>query len=125
MKFKRIFTNWKVILLLVFVAFSLVSIFSLTPALFSEKGVTIRGVDLNSSALDAGIQNPTGKMQPLAREQVLALNGKSVHSVEEYHLIESQLMLNRSVQVQTTKQVYNVVTVANEEAKPSLGLRVS
>ncbi len=125
MKLKRIFTHWKVLLLLFFLLFSLISIFSLSPPWFQEQGVSIRGVDANSSALEAGIHNPTGRTTPLEREQVIALNGKRVTSVEEFTFIESTLAPNRSALVQTTKQVYNIVPTVNGQGKPTLGLRVT
>ena len=79
---KKIFTHWKVVLLLVFLLFAVVA---MRPQLLGNEGVAIRRVLPNSSASIAGIENPSGRLAPVARERVLSVNGIPVNSVAEYY----------------------------------------
>ena len=62
MKLKKIFLNTKVIVLLLFIIFSLIAI---QPQIFGTEGVSIKSVSPNSSASNAGIQNPSSAQTPL------------------------------------------------------------
>jgi preprotein translocase subunit SecD len=66
--------TWKIWLLIIFVAFSLIAIFSLPPQ-FLEKGVLVKSVEQNSSALEAGIK-PGMK--------IISINNQEISSVEDY-----------------------------------------
>src|SRR3989338_564327 len=85
-KIKRILTNWRIIILLIFLVVSLVAIH---PTL--SKGVAIRNVITNSSASIAGIPQPKPNVQPVAREKILSINGKDVKDSDEYYKAISAL----------------------------------
>ncbi|HIG93319.1 TPA: hypothetical protein HA234_03925, partial [Candidatus Woesearchaeota archaeon] len=119
--FKNIFTNWRVLLLLTAVLLSLISIH---PRLFEGDTVTIRSVVPNSSALQAGIQNPSPRLTPLSREAIISLNGNRITSVDNYYSYLSTLKTNRTINVETNKGVYSVSARGNALGQVDLGLRV-
>src|SRR3989338_4187465 len=105
-KIKRILTNWRIIILLIFLVVSLVAIH---PTL--SKGVAIRNVITNSSASIAGIPQPKPNVQPVAREKILSINGKDVKDSDEYYKAISALQPNKTVYIKTSSTTYKLVTV--------------
>src|SRR3989338_5068172 len=100
-KVKKLITNWRVILLAVFIVLSVVAIH---PTL--SEGVAIRNVIANSSASVAGISQPRPNIQPVSRERVLSINNVLINDVEGYYKYVSSLSPNRHIQIKTTKQNY-------------------
>ena len=119
--FKEIFTNWRVVLL---IAMVLLSLLAIRPQLLGNDTVTIRSVVPNSSATQAGIQNPSPKLPPLGREQIVSLNGRAIKSVDEYYASLDSLKANRTINLETNKGVYSLPTGSNDLRKVDLGLRV-
>ena len=105
-KIKHILTNWRIIILLIFLVVSLVAIH---PTL--SKGVAIRNVITNSSASIAGIPQPKPNVQPVAREKILSINGKDVKDSDEYYKAISALQPNKTVYIKTSSTTYKLVTV--------------
>ncbi|MBI2666206.1 hypothetical protein HYX13_01195 [Candidatus Woesearchaeota archaeon] len=120
-KLKRIFLSWRVLLLVVFLIFALVS---LQPRIFGNEGITIRSVVPESSASIAGIENPSSKLTPLEKEKIISLNGEKITSIEEYFKKTATLIANKTVRVETNKRVYTLQTKENVLGKVDLGLRV-
>ncbi|MBU0457517.1 MAG: hypothetical protein ABH824_00375 [Nanoarchaeota archaeon] len=118
---KNIFTNWRVIILLIFLVFSVVAI---QPHVFGNEGATIRSVAYNSSASIVGMQNPSAKSTPLAKEKILSINGNKVLHSSDYYSLTSSLKDNRTTIIETNKQIYNLVNSADEKGKVNLGLKV-
>src|SRR3989344_430497 len=112
-KIKKLITNWRIILLVIFIALSLIAIH---PAL--SKGVAIRNVISNSSASIAGIPQPKPNVQPVARERILSVNNKPVNTIEDFYKYTSGIPPNKSLQIKTTKGAYKLTT------SEDLGLRV-
>ena len=104
-KFKKLLTNWKFILLVIFIVASIIAI---NPA-FSE-GVAIRSVLINSSASEAGISQPKPNIQPVSRERIIAINNEPINDIEDYYEFISGLKPNRTIQIKTNKGVYKLVT---------------
>ena len=104
-KIKKLITNWRIILLLVFIVVSIVAI---QPT--ASKGVAIRNVITNSSASIAGIPQPKPNVQPVARERILSINNKLINDVEDYYKYISDLVPNRTIQIKTTKGIYKLTT---------------
>ena len=117
LKLKKVFTNWKVILLLIFLV---LAIFSMRPQILGNDGVTIRSVAQNSSAANAGIENPSAKVVPVAKEKIISINGKKIIDLVDYYAELNQLAVNRSVRIETNRDIYNIRTT--QEA--NLGLTV-
>ena len=118
---KDIFLNWRVIILLVFLLFALISI---QPHFFGNEGVTIRSVAVNSSAARAGIQNPSPTSSPLAKEKIISFNGEKISSVGDYYSLSDNLKINRTVTIETSENIYSLYTKENEEGNVDLGLKV-
>src|SRR3989338_391889 len=104
-KIKKLVTNWRVIILAIFLVISLIAI---SPAL--SKGVAIRSIATNSSASIAGIPQPKPNVQPVSREKIIAINNKPINSVDDYYEYVSALPPNRALQIKTTKGTYKLIT---------------
>ncbi len=115
-KLKKIFTNVRVIILLVLLVLAIVAI---NPKPWI-KGVAINNVETNSSAAEAGIQKPAPSVKPVNRERLLAIDNKPINNIEEYYNYVNALGLNQSVQIKTTKQLYRL-----RAKEDGIGLKVS
>ena len=121
MKFKKIISNWKVIILLVFLLFAVVSI---RPQLFGNEGLTIRSVAENSSAAISGIGNPSPKLMPVSRERIISIDGEDISSLEDYYAQILGLEENSTVKIETNQGVYTTLVTVNEQDQIDLGLKV-
>ena len=72
-KLKRLLLNWRLLLLLIFLVFSVVAI---QPHFFGNDGASIRRVMPESAAFLAGMQNPSPSSTPLEKEKILSFNGE-------------------------------------------------
>ncbi|MBI2653668.1 preprotein translocase subunit SecD [Candidatus Woesearchaeota archaeon] len=112
-KLKKLITNWRVIMLVIFIVISIVAI---NPTL--SKGVAIRSVATNSSASIAGIPQPKPNVQPVAREKIIAINNRPIEDVGDYYNQISAIGPNRTITIKTTKGIYKLVS------SEDIGLRV-
>lgn len=103
---KKVFTNVRIIILVVFLVLSIVAIH---PS-FGREGVAIRGVLRNSSAAEAGLLSPLPNVQPMSREIILAMNNVPIATVEDYQTFVATLEHNQSVQIKTNKGLYRLTT---------------
>lgn len=104
-KLKKIFTNWKVVLLIITI---LLSIIAINPNPFA-KGVAIRTVERNSSAQIAGIAGPSPNKAPMTREVITAINNLPVKNSYDYYSLTSEINPNTTVQIKTNKGLYRLV----------------
>ena len=114
MKLKRIFTNFRVMILLFFLVAAIVVI-NPNPGI---EDVTIRNIIAESAASEAGMQNLKSTTSPRSRERILLMNNKPIKSIEEYYAFTSTLRPNQSVQIKTNKGFYKLTT------KPILNITV-
>jgi preprotein translocase subunit SecD len=105
-KLKKIITNVRVIILLIFLILAAVAI-NPRPGI---DGVVIGSVVKNSSASEAGIQQPAPNVKPVGRERILEINNKPIISVSDYYNYVDTLEPNQSVQVKTNKALYRLTT---------------
>lgn len=105
-KLKRLLTNWRVIILALFVLFML---FAIRPTPWNE-GVLIKNVVKNSSAALAGIPNPAPNAPPLTKEVILSINNKPIKNVQDYYAFVKTLRINQSIQIKTNKGLYKLIT---------------
>lgn len=105
-KIKRMLTNLRIIIFLVFV---LLMLFAIRPTPWNE-GVMIKSVVKNSSAALAGIQNPKPNLPPLSREVIISMNNKPIQDVQDYYAFVKGLRINQTVQIRTNKGLYKLVT---------------
>jgi preprotein translocase subunit SecD len=105
-KIKKIFTNFRVILVIVFLMLTIIAIHPNPWA----KGLAIRSVAKNSSASIAGIQSPTPTITPMSRERVLLINNKEINSLADYYEFVGTLGINRTFTIKTNKNIYKLTT---------------
>ncbi|MBN2881180.1 hypothetical protein JXM83_03945 [Candidatus Woesearchaeota archaeon] len=131
-KFKRIFTNWKVITLLIVLVFSIIAIH---PNLVDKSGVVVRYVEPNSPANVAGILNPEINENLLSKERIKFVMDIPVNSISDYHSALESVKQGQTVKITTTKKsglftretkVYNIlIPFSNDTNDDYLGLTVS
>tara|TARA_Y100000310_G_scaffold315603_1_gene366356 strand:- start:2598 stop:4370 length:1773 start_codon:yes stop_codon:yes gene_type:complete len=105
-KIKKIFTNVRVIILLVFLVLAVAAI-NPRPGI---EGVVIMNIITNSSAAEAGIQQPPPTAKPVSRERILEIDNRPVDDVVDYYNYANTLMPNQSVQLKTNKGLYRLTT---------------
>jgi len=110
-KFKKIITNVRVIILLVFLVLAIVAI-SPRPGI---EGIVIGNIITNSSASEAGLQQPTPTTKPVNKERILEINNRPVKNVVDYYNYISPLEPNQSVQIKTNRGLYRLITRADTE----------
>lgn len=108
LRVKKIFTNARVIVLLVFLLFAIVAI---RPNI-DAKGVAIRNVILNSSASIAGIQNPKPTDPPMSREVIIAINNLPIGTVEDYYNFVDKLEIGQVFTIRTNRNNYRITPKA-------------
>ena len=111
-KVKKIFTNARVIVLLVAIVLSIVAIH---PAPWKD-GVAIRTVLMNSSANVGGITSPKPTTPPMSREVIQFINNVPVEDLDDYYNVIDDLKINKTVQFITDKGRYRVTTIEKTEA---------
>ena len=101
-KLKKIFTNARVVVLLIFLVFAIVSIHP-DP---TRKGAAIRTVLTNSSASFAGIISPKPTSTPMSREVITSIDNIPVKNLQDYYDIVDSLRPNSTTNVQTDNNYY-------------------
>ncbi|MEM4267790.1 MAG: hypothetical protein QXK37_03070 [Candidatus Woesearchaeota archaeon] len=109
---KKIFTSWRIILLIVLLIFAAITIH---PSL-GKDGVAIRSIAKNSSAAAAGIQNPLPSDRPMSREVIKEINGKKISNEEDYYNVIENLKVGDIVKIKTEAKYEGT----GEKRKPSL-----
>ncbi|MCX6710166.1 MAG: hypothetical protein NTV63_04430 [Candidatus Woesearchaeota archaeon] len=119
---KRIFSNFKVIIVLVAIVLALIS---LSPNPF-RKGAAIRSVVPETPSALAGISSPSANSAPMSREVITAVNSISIKNAEEYYSSVSKIKPNTTVKITTNKGVYSIYSSNKTDANgfSDLGMRV-
>lgn len=104
-KLKSLFTNIRVIILLIFLVLAVVAIH---PS--SQEGVAIRSVARNSSAEHAGVESPDPASTPMSREVLLSMNGRPIRTENDYYSFVEDLEPNRTIQLKTSEGFYRLET---------------
>jgi preprotein translocase subunit SecD len=107
-KTKKIFTSFRVILLIVFF---IMAILTIHPNPWAD-GLAIRSVEKNSSAANAGIQSPGPEVRPMAREVIQTINNIPITSLKDYSDFTKTLQPNMTITIKTTKSLYRLQTQA-------------
>lgn len=102
MKFKRLITNWRVIILVLFMIFAYLTI---NPN-FNTSGVVVKAVELNSSASFAGFENPGASTMPTKLEVINSVNGKTITNLKDYSDIISSINNNETIRITSNKREY-------------------
>jgi preprotein translocase subunit SecD len=98
-KIKKFFSNWKILLYLVFFLLTLLAI---NPNPWNE-GATIRSVALNSTAYDAGMISPAPTDSPMSRERIIEVNRIPVSDQAEFERIIGTIPSNTTLTISTEK----------------------
>jgi preprotein translocase subunit SecD len=105
-KIKKIIKNWRVLLLLIFLVFAIVSI---KPMPWND-GVIIKTIEKNSSAAIGGLENPKPGLSPLSKEKIISINNHPIDTQQEYYDFVSELRPDVSLTIETNKEVYKLKT---------------
>ncbi len=98
--FKKLFSNVRIIIMLVFL---LLSVAAIHPN-FSADGVAIRTVVKNSSADLAGMGSPSPTSTPMSREVIEAINNMPIEDIEDYYDSISDIGPNQTITIKTNKK---------------------
>ncbi len=120
-KITKTLTNWRVLLLVILL---FLSVLAIKPQVFGTEGVEIYSMLANSSVTEAGLINPSSKIMPTARERIISVTGTEISTPEEYYSAVSELRPNRTVQLETNKQVYTFLTPEKVDGGVNLGIKV-
>ena len=101
---KKIFTNWRIVMMLIFLAVAIVAI-NPHPG---REGLAVRSVDLNSSAYLAGMQSPKANDAPVSRERILSVNNRPVASLQDYLDSTKNLIVNSTIYIKTDRNQYRL-----------------
>ncbi|MDO8510817.1 MAG: hypothetical protein Q7S55_01495 [Nanoarchaeota archaeon] len=118
-RMRKMLVNWRVLLL---VTFLLLSVLAIKPR-FATEGVELYSVQPDSSAAAAGIVIPN-KVMPTARERILSVDGTPTDTVQDYYSAISELRANKTVRLETNKQMYTFLAQENADGKVDVGIRV-
>ena len=110
-KLKKLLTNVRVIILIVFLFFAVVAIHPT----FRDDGVAIRSVAKDSAAALAGIKSPEPGTSPVNKEMILSINNQPIETLADYYSFTEQLDINKTLQIKTTSGVYRLTTQADVE----------
>ena len=96
-KAKQIFTNWRMIILIIFLVCSLILI---RPS-FEQEGVAIRSIEKESASYNADMMSPSPRDKPMLREVILKVNGVKVEGVDHFYELTSDLEVDEIVRIET------------------------
>ncbi|MFH1276158.1 MAG: hypothetical protein ABIH82_03530 [Candidatus Woesearchaeota archaeon] len=119
-RIKNIFKDWRVIMLIIFIVFALISI---KPQVFGNEGVTIRSVGQNSTAELAGVKNPSTHLTPLSREVIISIDRQEITNVDDFYRVTSLITPNQTIKVETNQKTYTFLVPASTD-KVDLGMKV-
>lgn len=104
-KFTKIFTNWKVLLLVFFI---IMAVWAISPQ-FGAEGVSIVAIEQNSSASLAGISPPKEGTLPLYRERIVEVDNKKISTVDEFNDAVSNIEPDQVLHITTNKDSYSLL----------------
>jgi preprotein translocase subunit SecD len=104
-KLKQIVKKTRVVILIIFLVLSLIAI---QFHVVGNGGIAVRSITKDSAAMIAGMQNPSST-QPMAREVIVSMNNKHIKNVQDYYDFVSELRINQSISVKTTKKSFCLV----------------
>lgn len=101
-KFKKIFSNFRILIYIIFV---FLTILAISPNPFAS-GVAIRNVKLNSSAYLAGLISPSPYEVPTHRERIIEINNIPVKNNFDFENIISTIPENTTLTIKTEKSTF-------------------
>ena len=101
---KKLFKKTRIWIL---VFFLVISYFAINPQ-FSSEGVSIKGIDPDSAAYQAGMRSPQQEISPTNYEKILEINGEQILNMDDYSSVINQITLSETVTIKTDIQVYSL-----------------
>ncbi|MBN1646087.1 hypothetical protein JW868_03560, partial [Candidatus Woesearchaeota archaeon] len=107
---KKLFTNTRIIILVVFLILALVAI---RPSFGASEGVTIRSIIKDSAAMHAQppFELPGVNTPPKSKLRILTVNGFDINGVKEYYDVVNEMKVNESLTVFTSDGMIHKLTV--------------
>lgn len=105
MKFKELFKEYKIWILIVV----LVACFFAINYQFGDRGIVVASIDPDSSAALAGIVAPSSDIQPTDKEKILFVNNKPVNNIREFADAVDSVQQGSSLRITTEKQTYIIL----------------
>lgn len=110
-KLKKIFTNPRVIILIIVILFGIVAI---NPQI-NPQGVAIRNVARGSPAYTAGVTSSAPNAAPTSKERILTFNGQVVTDTTQYYQLVEAVPANSSIVLTTSKSnTYTIRKTADD-----------
>ncbi|MFA6089249.1 MAG: hypothetical protein WC755_05265 [Candidatus Woesearchaeota archaeon] len=114
-KAKALFTNFRMILLIIVVLLAIVAIHPVF-----DGGVAVRSVSLNSSAYNVGMRSPEGNVWPTQKEAITQMDTTKISNINDYDNFMKSKIPGQKIQIRTTKGLYSVDVPENG----NIGLKV-
>lgn len=121
---KKIFTNWRVLLLIFVVLMALTSIFTVNPNNWFSDGVNIESVELNSSAAIGGMASPTSGTHPLNQERIQEVNGQEILNVEGFYNSLESVQAGETVTISTNVNNYVLLVNSDDLSEETIDLGI-
>lgn len=102
----KILKNVRIIILIVAIVLAFVAI---NPRPWQD-GATIRNIEKDSAAANAGIMASSPKTTPVLRERITSINGMPMRNEADYTQFTQTLQPNMTIRIDTNKQSYVVIT---------------
>lgn len=124
-KLKRIFTNWRILLVIIALVFSIIAIHPN----FDKRGVVIKSVEPGSPANLAGIVSQD-ELSSLGKERVYQIQNIPIVNQKDYYSAIKDLKQGQTVKITTSKQTYTAYIKdtnrsTNFTSEDVLGLTIS
>lgn len=104
MKFK-LKLSWRIWLLIIILAFSLISVFGIPPS-FSQKGVLVTSIELNSTAFEQGLRQD---------QIIISVDGQSITNLEDFSKsLSDKFIFNKSVKTIIQTKESEIVLFSNQ-----------
>ncbi|HLF55184.1 MAG TPA: hypothetical protein VI612_05715 [Candidatus Nanoarchaeia archaeon] len=105
-RIKQVLTNFKVIVLIIFL---LLGLFAINAKPWNQ-GVVIKAVKADSAAALAGMTSPKPNLPPMAKERIISINNEIIKDTNDYYAIIGQLETDQTVVIKTNKATYSLET---------------
>lgn len=101
----KIKLSWRIWLLIIILALSLISVFGIPPS-FSQKGVLVTSVELNSTAFEQGLRQD---------QIIIFVDGQSITSLEDFSKsLSDKFIFNKSVKTIIQTKESEIILFSNQ-----------
>jgi preprotein translocase subunit SecD len=101
---KDLFKKTRIWILLFFL---IISYLAINPQ-FSSEGVSIKFIDPDSIAFNAGLRSPAEGVSPTNYERIIEINGEKISNLQDYSNIINEITLTETLTIKTDNQIYTL-----------------